>query len=318
MNDPIVKARVKPRWSWTDIVMLVLVVLGLIILVRLLGDVGFTTIWRQLRSANPAWLLLGLLVAQLMFLTQAIVLRGASAARIPWRPAIALQAALKVFGLILPGSSSRVATDVPFLNSFGVEAPEAVLTASIEEVARGLSRIVLLLLVLPFVDIKLNGVSAPPAQTALLVVAGLAVAGGVISFLPRTRLAIATLAARTWANLIILSGQQSRQIGILGGAFATELIYAASLGCFAQAFDVGLSPIELIAANTASSILASFIPSPGGIGGAEAALTGALVALGVPAETAFAITLTQRLGTQYLPPLWGLVALHWLRRRGHL
>ncbi len=295
-----------------------LVIVGLVILVRLLGEVGFSTIWRQLRSADPMWLMLGLVVAQLMFVTQAIVLRGASAAHVPWGPAIALQAALKVFGLILPGSAGRVATDVPFLNSFGVEAPEAVLTASIEEVARGLSRIVLLLLVLPFVDIKLEGASAPPAQTALLVVAGLAVVGGVISFLPRARLAIATLAARTWADLIILGGQQNRQIGILGGALATELVYAVSLGCFARAFGIDLSLVELIAVNTVSSILASFIPSPGGIGGAEAALTGALVALGIPAETAFAIALTQRLGTQYLPPLWGLAAVHWLRRRGHL
>ncbi len=320
MNDKIATIPRKPRghWRWTDSVMAVLVVVGLVILVRLLGDVGFTTIWSQLRSADPTWQILGLLVAQLMFLTQAIVLRGASAAHVPWRPAIALQAALKVFGLILPGSASRVATDVPFLSRFGVEAPEAILTASIEEVARGLSRIILLLLVLPFVDIKLEGASAPSARTALLVAVTLIIAGSVITLRPRARLAIATLAARTWASLIILGGQQSRQIGILGGALATELVYAVSLGCFAQGFGIGLSLVDLIAINTASSILASFIPSPGGIGGAEAALTGALVALGVPPETSFAIALTQRLGTQYLPPLWGLAAIHWLRRRSYL
>ncbi len=318
MGDQIDKARAKPRWRWTDVAMVVLVVVGLVILVRLLGDVGFATIWHQLRSADPLWLILGLLSAQLMFLTQAVVLRGASAVHIPWTPAIALQAALKVFGLTLPGSASRVATDVQFLENFDVRPPEAILTASIEEAARGLSRILLLLLVLPFVDIKLDGVGAPSLQTVLLVIGGLAVAATAVYLVPPARTIVSGLAARIWASIVILGGQQKRQLGIFGGALATELVYALALGCFAQAYDIGLSPIELIAVNTAGSMLASVVPSPGGIGSAEAALTGALVALGVPAEAAFPIALTQRLGTQYLPPLWGLVSLHWLRRKSYL
>jgi uncharacterized membrane protein YbhN (UPF0104 family) len=318
VGDEIEKPRAKPRWRWTDIVMVVLVVVGLFILVRLLGDVGFKTIWNQLRSADPMWLILGLLAAQLMFLTQAVVLRGASAVHIPWKPAIALQAALKLFGLTLPGSASRVATDVQFLEKFDVKPPEAILTASIEEGARGISRILLLLLVLPFVDIKLDGVSAPSMQTVLLIIGGVVVAAGVVWFVPRARKKANDIAARIWKNLVVLAGQQKRQIGIFGGALATELVYALALGCFAQAYDIGLSPIELVAVNTAGSMLASVVPSPGGIGSAEAALTGALVALGVPAETAFPIALTQRLGTQYLPPLWGLICLQWLRRKSYL
>lgn len=319
MNDEIAEPRRKPRrWRLIDILMVGLVVTGLIILVRLLGDVGFGTIWKQLRSADPLWLVLGLLAAQLMFVTQAVVLRGASHVHIPWRPAIALQAALKVFGLTLPGSASRVATDVQFLGNFAVKPPEAVLTATIEESARGLSRIALLLVVLPFVDIELDGVSAPSLRTILLVLAAVAVAAGVVAAVPRLRKIVGDLAARIWGSLVILAGEQKRQIGIIGGALATELVYALALGCFAQAYDIGLSPVELIAVNTAGSMLASVVPSPGGIGSAEAALTGALVAIGVPAATAFPIALTQRLGTQYLPPLWGLICLQWLRRKSYL
>lgn len=318
MSDEIEKPRATPRWRWTDIVMVVLVVVGLVVLVRLLGDVGFGTIWKQLRSADPMWLVLGLLAAQLMFLTQAVVLRGASAVHIPWKPAIALQAALKVFGLTLPGSASRVATDVQFLENFDVKPPEAILTASIEEAARGLSRVLLLLLVLPFVDIELGGVSGPSLRTVLLVLGGAVLVAAATSLIPRARTAVSGIARRIWASIVILGGQQKRQIGIFGGALATELVYALALGCFAQAYDIGLSPIELIAVNTAGSMLASVVPSPGGIGSAEAALTGALVALGVPAETAFPIALTQRLGTQYLPPVWGLLSLQWLRRRSYL
>ena len=64
--------------------------------------------------------------------------------------------------------------------------------------------------------------------------------------------------------------------------------------------------------------LAVLIPVPGGIGAAEASLSAALIAMGVDEPTAFAIALTQRLCTFYLPPIWGFVSLRWLSRKGYL
>jgi carbonic anhydrase len=43
-----------------------------------------------------------------------------------------------------------------------------------------------------------------------------------------------------------------------------------------------------------------------------------LIAVGVDHSTAFAIAITQRLCTFYLPPIWGFVSLHWLTRNGYL
>jgi uncharacterized membrane protein YbhN (UPF0104 family) len=60
------------------------------------------------------------------------------------------------------------------------------------------------------------------------------------------------------------------------------------------------------------------IPSPGGIGTAEAALAGGLIAVGVDESTAFAIAVTQRISTFYLPPIWGYVSLRWLSRKGYV
>ena len=57
---------------------------------------------------------------------------------------------------------------------------------------------------------------------------------------------------------------------------------------------------------------------PGGIGAAEAALAAGLIAVGVDESTAFAIALTQRLCTFYLPPIWGFFSLRWLSRKGYV
>ena len=60
------------------------------------------------------------------------------------------------------------------------------------------------------------------------------------------------------------------------------------------------------------------MPAPGGVGAAEAALTAGLVAMGIDSATAFAIAVTHRLCTYYLPPIWGYLSLRWLNRKGYL
>jgi len=65
-------------------------------------------------------------------------------------------------------------------------------------------------------------------------------------------------------------------------------------------------------------VLSDLIPVPGGIGAAEATLSAGLIATGVDQSTAFAIAVTQRLSTFYLPPVWGYLSLRWLRRRAYL
>ena len=42
------------------------------------------------------------------------------------------------------------------------------------------------------------------------------------------------------------------------------------------------------------------------------------MAMGVDQSTAFAIAITQRLCTYYLPPIWGYFSLRWLSRKGYV
>ena len=105
---------------------------------------------------------------------------------------------------------------------------------------------------------------------------------------------------------------------LFGGTVASELLYALSLGATCLAYGVDLDLAQLIAVNTAASVLSSVMPTPGGIGAAEASLSAGLIAMGVDEPTAFAIAITQRLWTFYLPPIWGFASLRWLSRRGYV
>jgi uncharacterized protein (TIRG00374 family) len=112
------------------------------------------------------------------------------------------------------------------------------------------------------------------------------------------------------------SGHKLAQL--FGGALAGEVLFALTLGAASRAYGVSLPLAQLLLVNVVAGTLAGLVPVPGGIGAAEAAIAGGLVALGIPESTAFAIALTHRLSTYYTPPIWGYFSLRWLRRTGHV
>ena len=57
-------------------------------------------------------------------------------------------------------------------------------------------------------------------------------------------------------------------------------------------------------------------PTAGAVG--AGAVTAGLAAVGVDESNAFAIALTHRFCTYYLPPIWGSLALRWLGREGYV
>ena len=86
--------------------------------------------------------------------------------------------------------------------------------------------------------------------------------------------------------------------------------------CFAFGAEVPLT--ELVLINTVVSLFAGLLPIPGGIGVSEAGLTIGLQAAGLPSETAFAIALSYRCVSFYLPPVWGWFCYRWLIKQRYL
>ena len=135
---------------------------------------------------------------------------------------------------------------------------------------------------------------------------------------PRLREKVVPPVRRAFKGLVAVARNRGKRLQLFGGTFAQELLYSLSLGATCMAYGVHLNLAELIFVNTAASVLSGVIPVPGGIGAAEATLTAGLMALGVDQTTAFAIAITQRLCTFYLPPIWGYVSLRWLTRKGYV
>jgi uncharacterized membrane protein YbhN (UPF0104 family) len=204
----------------------------------------------------------------------------------------------------------------------GAPRAEAVAGSAIDDLSNTIVQVTLLLLTLPLVGVDLDTGQfhgAGPDRRLLLAI-GLALVISVVAVLavPKLRARVVPEVRSALSGLWSVARDRRKRVELFGGTIASELLYALALGATCLAYGVHLNLAQLVFVNTTASVLSSVIPVPGGIGAAEAALSTGLIAMGVEESTAFAIAITQRLCTFYLPPIWGYFSLRWLSRKGYV
>jgi uncharacterized membrane protein YbhN (UPF0104 family) len=310
--------RVRPR----DVLFTGLVALAAYLLITKLADIGFATIYHQLRSANPAWVAVGVVLANLTYIPMAVALRGAVLTPLPLGPCIALESADKFLNLTVPGSAGTLALNTRFMQRQGAATGEAVAASPIAGLSHTIVQILLVICLLPFVRIHLDtsGISGavPSARFVGVIFAVLISAVVAVLAIPSLRNRVVPQIRLAFRSLWAVASSGHKVAQLFGGALGTEVLFALALDASCRAYGVDLHLSQLLVINVISSTLAALVPVPGGIGAAEAALAAGLVAMGVPETTAFAIALTHRLCTYYTPPIWGYFSLRWLRQTGYV
>jgi glycosyltransferase 2 family protein len=287
-----------------------------------LADIGFGTIADELRSADIAWVVVALILAQLTFVGSGISVRGTVLEPLALLPCVVLQSAIKFINLTVPSSAGRIAMNLRFLQRMGVPTPEALAAGAVDDASETVVQVALLLLAIPFVKGKIDTrqlhFGAPDGRLIAAIVIALVVSVTVMLAVPKFRAKVVPPFKRGCTSLWRVMRNRRKRLELFGGNVGSEVLYAIALGATCHAYGVDLSLAQLILVNTGASVLSSFIPVPGGIGAAEASLTAGLVAMGVDESTAFAIAFTQRLCTFYLPPIWGYFSLRWLSRKAYI
>jgi glycosyltransferase 2 family protein len=309
--------RVRPK----DVLLMVVLIFAAYLLISQLAEIGFGTISHELARADVAWVVFALILAQCSFIGSGISVRGAVATPLPLLPCVVLQSAIKFINLTVPSSAGRIGMNLRFMQRMGVPRAQAVAAGAVDDLSETIVQVGLFLLVLPFVsvDVDTSQFHFKPDQRLLEALAIALVVSAVVAFaVPKVRARVVPEIKSGLSGLWSVARVRQKRVELFGGNIASELTYALALGATCLAYGVHLNLAQLVLANTAASVLSSLIPVPGGIGAAEASLSAALIAMGVDKPTAFAIALTQRLCTFYLPPIWGFASLRWLSRKGYL
>jgi uncharacterized membrane protein YbhN (UPF0104 family) len=314
----LVRVRRVTWWTFAQVALLALAVWAVL---GAVGDMDFEELATNLQDASWWWIAAGFVVAQLPRLTQALSTLGSVPARIPFRPVYVMQLATSYMNLALPSNLARMAVNIRFFQRQGVPPTTAVTAGAIDSFTSTVIQALLLGLLLVFSSASLTlGLELPSGDSLRLaaVVVGLALVSiGAFLLVPRLRNPVVERVRRWWPDVraAVLGLRTADKLGLLlGGSLATEILFATSLGMFANALGYDVSLAELLVMNISVSLLSSFVPIPGGIGVAELGLTVGLVAAGMPEEAALAAVLLYRASTFYVPPLWGFFAMRWLQR----
>jgi glycosyltransferase 2 family protein len=303
-----------------DVLTMVALVVAAYAVITRLAQIGFGTIAGELRGAEVAWVVLALILAQCSFVFSGISVRGAVPVPLALLPCVVLQSAIKFINLTVPSSAGRVGMNLRFLQQMGVPRVQALAAGAIDDVSETAVQAALLLIVLPIVGASVDTSQLHGPDTRLLVGIGVALVASVVVILavPKLRAKVVPDLKSAASGVSSVARDRHKRLELFGGNVLSELTYAIALGATCLAYGVHLNLAQLVFVNTSAAILSSVIPSPGGIGPAEAALAAGLIAMGVDESTAFAVAITQRLCTFYLPPIWGYFSLRWLSRHGYV
>jgi uncharacterized protein (TIRG00374 family) len=305
-------------------------------LISMLSGVDFSSIVDALSTANMAILLLALVCSPFIQVMFAFSTLGATLRKLVYLPVLMLQYAIQFIALCLPATAARLALEVRFFERFGVPAASAIGIGMIDSFSGFTVQIALIILILvsglPGFTSPVLGSSSSSDSTSsdsgpslIVIVLVVAVVTLVVSLIvprlrhrllgniPKIRTAITEQRKNAGDALLVLHHPRKIATMLLGNLGA-QVIQAVVLGICLSAFGQSAHLSQLILINTAVSLFAGLMPVPGGMGVAEAGYTAGLQAIGIPAPIAVSTAIAFRLVTFYLPPLWGSVAMRWLRR----
>lgn len=290
----------------------VTVTIGLIAVYLLLGSVNFTDLRETLAQANPLWMLFAFGSALFTYLGAAMTLQAYTAEKLPLRESTIVQVAASVVTLVAPAGIGPAALNLRFLHKRRIPTPIALATVTLVQVAQFATTIIFLI-VLSLATGEVGRLTLPSGSVLFGVVLAILVIGALMLITPlrqwvarKTRPTI----DQVWPRLVWLTTHPSRILYGFAGSIVQTIAFVTCFGGCLASFGYPLPIVTLALTYLLSNSLGSIIPSPGGIGPVETALTGGLSVAGVPYSIAFSTAILYRLFT-----FWGRVPLGWLALR---
>jgi uncharacterized membrane protein YbhN (UPF0104 family) len=310
---PVRLERVRPR---TIVTLIASLIAGYL----LLGQLGRVNLISTLRSADWHWTLLALALSGVTYLGAALALSGYVPDRLRFRPLVLAQLAGSFVTLVTPAAVGGAALNIRYLQRRRV--PAAVAAASV-----GLSQVVAfvlhILLIVVFAAITgSQGHSLQPPNWVYFVIAGLIVIVLAVVAIPAGRRLIrarlAPVLGQVLPRLLAVVQQPRKLAEGIGGALLLDGAYILCLAACIQALGGSASLASIALVYLTGSALGSAVPTPGGLGAVEAALSAGLTAAGLPGSTAVSAVLLFRTLTFWLPVPVGWGAFNYLERHKYL
>ena len=284
----------------------------------LAGELARESLGHVLRMADWRWGLVALALSAATYVGAALELSGFVAEPLRFTRTLLAQLAGSFVTLVTPAAFGGAAINVRYLQRRKIPAPVAAASVGVSQVVALVLHILMLVVFIAIAGAADKHPFRPPTWF-YFVLAGLVVAAATVFLVPAGRRLLRARVAPTLGQvlprLLEVAQQPLKLIEGIGGALLLSVTYILCLAACVQAFGGSVAIAGIAVVYLTGSALGSIVPTPGGLGAVEAALTAGLVATGLHGTEAASAVLLFRLLTFWLPVPVGWVALNYLERQ---
>lgn len=293
------------------------VTVAMVAIYVLLGSINFSDVWAALKQADIFMLTLAAFGSFVTYVGAALHLKAYTPEKVPLGQSTVVQLAASIITLVVPAGIGPAALNLRYLNRKGVQTALGLATVSLVQITQFLTTVILLVGVALLTG-DIGSLSLPSARTIIIVVVALAIIAGAFLIKPLRKWVfnkIGPTVDKVWPRVVWLVNHPERiALGAVGSLLQT-VGYVAAFGFALNSLGYSLPVMTLAITFLVSNTVGSIVPSPGGIGPVEAALTGGLVVAGVPYSIALSTSLIYRLLTFWGPVPIGWFSLRYLQKR---
>ncbi len=279
--------------------------------------------WPQIlgawRNANPAWLLLGLLVSASAYALAPFTIRSLLNRPIRWSQFFMAQFAASFASRFGPQGIGGAYVLEKFVEKAHVPRRRAVAAVTVSLAAGVLVHSALTLVALALLGIH----ELPFLQHIHLWQIGLALGIGILLVILIWRWP--ERVTRAWDSLQVAMRElwralkkPRRSFELLGSSLGVTAAYIITLYLSLLAVGANVSPVTVAAVFLVGAVIGQASPTPGGLGVVEGAFVAGLTALGVSTNLAVAGVLLYRLLTFWLPIIPGAFAFRYLQEQDRI
>ncbi|HET9973979.1 MAG TPA: lysylphosphatidylglycerol synthase transmembrane domain-containing protein [Streptosporangiaceae bacterium] len=284
----------------------------------LAGELERESLTSVLHKADWRWSIVALALSAATYAAAALSLSGFVADRLDFFRTTLAQLAGSFVTLVTPAAVGGAALNIRYLQRRKIPAAVAAASVGVAQVVAFVLHIMLLVVLAAVAGTSANENIQPPPW-AWYVLAALVVMALAAAAIPATRRVlrarVSPMIGQVLPRLLEVA-QHPRKLALgIGGALLLSAAYIGCLAACVAAFGRTVPIASIGVVYLTGSAIGSILPTPGGLGGVEAALTAGLTAAGVPGAAAVSAVLLFRLLTFWLPVPFGWTALKYLENQ---
>ena len=311
---PVQLERIRPRT-------LITLVAGVVAAYILIGQLSTASLGTVLHKADPSWVILLVALSALTYVGASFELTGFVLERLSFFRTMLAQIAGSFVTLVTPAAVGGVALNIRYLRKAGVSPADAGSSVGVSQVIAFGLHLLMLIIFAAFTGAA-GAHSLRPPNWVWIALGTLAVVVLIVLAIPagrrllRSRLAPAL--SQVIPRLLDIAQRPAKLAEGIGGALLLTVSYIFCLEASVLAFGGSVALTGVAVVYLTGSAIGSAVPTPGGIGAVEAALSAGLTAAGMPGAKAIGAVLLFRLVTFWLPVPIGWVAMHYLQKHDAL